>query len=298
MSGQSTDATAPVVRAEMLIRAPVARVFHAFVDPAVTTQFWFSQSSGPVAAGARLTWRWEDYGAEAEVDVLRVEPERSILIAWPTPVEWRFAPAGPEATFVEIRADGFAGTQTEISAQALDSMGGFTMVLAACKAWLEHGIRLELVRDRAPHAHVRPVTDPPPADVRMRFAAPQLLVDDLGRALEYYERKLGFEREFVYEGFYAAVRRDGAVIHLKCAPTPEGVRARRKVEEHLDAFIEVADVAAIHQEIVERGARIAMVLGERAWGSVDFHVEDLDGHILCFSSAGSVPDGGVGSRSV
>ncbi|MBX3707922.1 MAG: VOC family protein [Pseudomonadales bacterium] len=283
MSGQATDVVAPVVRAEMLIRAPIARVFQAFVDPGVTTQFWFSHSSGPVVAGARLSWRWEDYGAEAEVDVLRLEPERSILIAWPTPVEWRFAPAGAEATFVEIRADGFTGTPAEITAQALDSMGGFTMVLAACKAWLEHGIRLELVRDRAPHAHVRPLADRPSADVRIRFAAPQLLVNDLGQALDYYERKLGFEREFVYEGFYAAVRRDGAVIHLKCAPTPEGVRARRKAEEHLDAFVEVSDVVALYEEIAARGARIAMTLGERAWGAVDFQAEDVDGHVLCFS---------------
>ena len=32
--------------AEMLIRRPVAEVFEAFVDPAITTQFWFTHSTG------------------------------------------------------------------------------------------------------------------------------------------------------------------------------------------------------------------------------------------------------------
>ena len=35
-----------VAKAEMLIRKPVAEVFEAFVDPAITTQFWFTKSSG------------------------------------------------------------------------------------------------------------------------------------------------------------------------------------------------------------------------------------------------------------
>ena len=76
------------------------------------------------------------------------------------------------------------------------------------------------------------------------------------------------------------------MIHLKCAPTLEGVRAWRKVEERLDALIEVSDVAALYRELVEREALIAMVLGARAWGAVDFQVEDVEGHILCFSSSG------------
>ena len=39
---------APVVTATMLIRRPAAEVYAAFVDPAVTTRFWFSRASGPL----------------------------------------------------------------------------------------------------------------------------------------------------------------------------------------------------------------------------------------------------------
>lgn len=37
--------------------------------------------------------------------------------------------------------------------------------------------------------------------------APQFLVTDLGEALAFYEERLGFERDFVYAGFYASVSR-------------------------------------------------------------------------------------------
>ncbi len=68
-------------------------------------------------------------------------------------------------------------------------------------------------------------------------AAPQFLVDNLDKALAFYEERLGFAHNFTYEGFYAEVARDGATIHLKCAPKLDGARAHRKTNEHLDGYI-------------------------------------------------------------
>ena len=47
---------APSVRAEMLISRPAAQVYQAFVDPAITTRFWFSRASGPLQMGSTVTW--------------------------------------------------------------------------------------------------------------------------------------------------------------------------------------------------------------------------------------------------
>ena len=116
-------------------------------------------------------------------------------------------------------------------------------------------------------------------------AAPQFLVDRLDDALAFYEQRLGFERDFVYEDFYASVSRDGAVIHLKCAPKLRAERAYRKSEEHLDAFLTVSGLRELHDEFVRRGASIIKPLEQRAWGQRDFYVEDPDGYILCFSEA-------------
>ena len=114
-------------------------------------------------------------------------------------------------------------------------------------------------------------------------AAPQFLVQNLEDSLAFYEQRLGFSRDFVYEGFYASVSRDRAVVHLKCAPKLEAERAHRRSEEHLDAFLQVSGIAELHAELSGRGAPIARPIEKTPWGTRDFYVEDPDGYILCFS---------------
>jgi uncharacterized protein YndB with AHSA1/START domain len=41
----------PAMNTGMLIRRPVGDVFEAFVNPDITTQFWFTKSSGRLEAG-------------------------------------------------------------------------------------------------------------------------------------------------------------------------------------------------------------------------------------------------------
>jgi len=153
--------TAPAAKTGMLIRKPAAEVFEAFADPAVTSRFWFTKGSGRLTPGARVTWDWEMYGASAEVAVTAVDPGRRIVVAWgsageaPTTVEWLFEPRGEAATMVTVVNSGFTGTGDEIVAKALDSLEGFTLVMAGLKAWLEHGVQLNLVPDRFPDAIVQ-----------------------------------------------------------------------------------------------------------------------------------------------
>jgi uncharacterized protein YndB with AHSA1/START domain len=143
----------PVVTAQMLIRRPAAEVFEAFVNPEITTRFWFTKSSGRLEAGATVRWEWEMYGAATDVRVKELEPDRRILLEWgepPSPVEWLFTPFADKGTVVSISTWGFAGTPNEMLAGAVDSMGGFTNVLAGLKALLEHNVRLNLVADHRP----------------------------------------------------------------------------------------------------------------------------------------------------
>ena len=126
-------------------------------------------------------------------------------------------------------------------------------------------------------------TEAAPHTARLTGIAPQFLVDDLDSAIAYYREKLGFVLDFSYESFYAGVSRDGFTIHLKCASRSLSERARRKQEEHLDAYISVTGVAALHDELRSRGAHIIKPLDSRPWSCIDFYVEDPDGYILCFS---------------
>lgn len=147
---------APIVKAQMLIRRPVADVFQAFVDPTITTKFWFTRSSGKLAPGKKIRWDWEMYGASAQVIVKAVEQNTRILIEWGDPlcpVEWQFTSRPGNATLVSISSWGFCGSEDEVVAKAIDSMGGFTSVLAGLKALIEHGVVLNLVADHYPDAH-------------------------------------------------------------------------------------------------------------------------------------------------
>jgi len=139
----------------MLIRKPVSEVFEAFVDPATTSAFWFTRGDGRLEPGARVTWHWDMYGFAVQVSVTAVEPHRRIAIEWstygaPTTVEWIFTPRPDHTTFVSITNAGFVGTPDQIAQQAIGATEGFALVLAGAKAFLEHGVRLNLVRDRFP----------------------------------------------------------------------------------------------------------------------------------------------------
>ena len=149
----------PVVKAQMLIRNPVAQVFEAFIDPAITSRFWFSKGSGRLEAGKQVRWDWEMYGVFTTVDVKAIEENKRILIEWdgpdnPTSVEWTFEPKGEDRTFVTVKNWGFSGDAEKIVAQGLDSTGGFSFLLAALKVYLEHGIEPNIVVDHAPDALV------------------------------------------------------------------------------------------------------------------------------------------------
>lgn len=81
----------------MLIRKAPADVFRAWADPSVTTKFWYTKSSGPMVAGAKLRWDWEMFGASANVAVKEVEQDRRIVFDWGgdgamRTVELRFVP--------------------------------------------------------------------------------------------------------------------------------------------------------------------------------------------------------------
>jgi uncharacterized protein YndB with AHSA1/START domain len=145
----------PIMKTGMLIRRPAADVFQAFIDPEITTKFWFTKSSGKLEVGKQVQWQWEMYNVSASVTVKAIEANKRIVIEWPgysgpTVVEWTFSSQPDGTTFVNITETGFTGDGDELVKQVTDSTQGFTLVLAGLKALLEHNIRLNLVADRYP----------------------------------------------------------------------------------------------------------------------------------------------------
>jgi uncharacterized protein YndB with AHSA1/START domain len=149
-----------VAKAEMLIRSPVAKMFEAFVEPAITSKFWFSRGSGKLEAGKTVRWDWEMYGFSVDARVKALEPNKRILVEWsaygvPTDIEWVFTARRDGTTFVSITNSGFGGSPQEIASNAVGSTEGFSFVLAGAKALLEHNVLLNLVPDRFPDGLAR-----------------------------------------------------------------------------------------------------------------------------------------------
>ncbi len=150
--------TAPIASTSMLIRQSVGKVFEAFVNPAITANFWFTKGSGRLQVGKQIRWDWEMFNHTELITVKALEENKRILIEWDsygtlTLVEWTFVARADNRTWVSIVNKGFAGSGDEIVQQAADTMEGFVLVLAGAKAYLEHNIRLNLIADRFPDAH-------------------------------------------------------------------------------------------------------------------------------------------------
>lgn len=150
--------TVPIATTAMLIRKPVAEVFEAFVNPAITSNFWFTKGSDRLQAGKQIRWDWEMYNHSEQITVRVIEVNKRILIEWDsygtlTPVEWAFTSPSDNTTFVSITNTGFGGDGDSVVKQCLDITEGFALVLAGAKAYLEYNIKLNLIADRYPEGH-------------------------------------------------------------------------------------------------------------------------------------------------
>lgn len=115
----------------------------------------------------------------------------------------------------------------------------------------------------------------------LRHIAPVFRIRDMDRSLAFYQDRLGFELEFLYDNFYGSVLRDGCHIHLQCGTPAERDQAAFERAEQLDACIVVNDARALARRLAAAGATFSVPLREMPYGT-EFYVRDPDGYILGF----------------
>jgi uncharacterized protein YndB with AHSA1/START domain len=137
-----------VAKAEMLIRRPIAEVFNAFVDPDMITKFWLESTTGPLAASAKVKWRFMVPGATETVTVTSFEDQRRIAFDWSDgiSVNMNFEERGG-ASRIAVEIMGFKGDH--VVEKAVATTEGFSIVLCDLKTLLEMGRSGNLVRDKA-----------------------------------------------------------------------------------------------------------------------------------------------------
>ena len=143
-------------KARILIRKPPAAVFAAFADAGAMSQFWFARRDAGLKAGETVAWfiGSDEHAVSFDVRVEALIHPSKLVIAWErdgafTQITWTLAATAHGDTILTIEESGFAGDADAIAAQILDSTGGFNQVIVAAKAWIEHGVALNVVTDHA-----------------------------------------------------------------------------------------------------------------------------------------------------
>ena len=119
-------------------------------------------------------------------------------------------------------------------------------------------------------------------------SAPYFPVADVDQSAAYYERVLGFHREYVggTPPQFAILSRDGLPIMLRLVTTPELIRPNEKQGGTWDAFFWVRDARALHAELLQTGADIVYgPLVQEAYQMEEFAVRDREGYVLGFGQA-------------
>ncbi|EPG40943.1 SRPBCC family protein [Acinetobacter colistiniresistens] len=141
------------IETQMLIRKPATQVFAAFIDPEITSKFWFSASTGKLEQGKTVEWTWEKYQVSTNVKVTKIISNELIQIQWGEPsstVDFIFEAINDDQTYLRIQNYNIPLQGDELIAFIIDNTGGFTTVVDSLKAYLEHGIQLNLVQDKFP----------------------------------------------------------------------------------------------------------------------------------------------------
>jgi uncharacterized protein YndB with AHSA1/START domain len=133
---------------------PVHEVFEAVADPAKLSRYFTTGGAkGRIEQGATVTWDFHDFPGAFPVEVVEVVPDSKIVLRWAaregdSPADYQtttmmtFAPLdGDTRTLVEIEEGGWRENEAALQSSYGNCMG-WSQMLAALKAWVEHGINL------------------------------------------------------------------------------------------------------------------------------------------------------------
>jgi uncharacterized protein YndB with AHSA1/START domain len=134
------------------IDRPVHDVFEAVVDPdQLSHYFTTGGAKGRLEPGATVTWDFADFPGAFPVEVVDVEQYKRIVLRWQaadggddpydTTVTMEFEALDDGRTLVTIAEEGWRDTAAAQEA-SYGNCEGWTGMLCALKAWLEHGINL------------------------------------------------------------------------------------------------------------------------------------------------------------
>ncbi|UNK70771.1 SRPBCC domain-containing protein [Microbacterium sp. H1-D42] len=135
------------------VARPVAEVYEAVADPQQLSKYFTTGGArGHLKPGADVSWDFADFPGRFPVTVIDTDAPHRIVIEWEvaeaaaesgsTRVTFEFAPIDDGArTLVTITESSWQATAAGAKG-AFGNCEGWTGMLIALKAWVEHGINL------------------------------------------------------------------------------------------------------------------------------------------------------------
>jgi uncharacterized protein YndB with AHSA1/START domain len=135
------------------VARPPDQVYEAVADPAQLSHYFTTGGArGRLEGGTEVTWDFADFPGAFPVTVVEADPPRRIVISWSgeetvtetgqTTTVFEFEPVDDgRRTLVTITESSWRATEAGAE-KAFGNCSGWTGMLAALKAWVEHGINL------------------------------------------------------------------------------------------------------------------------------------------------------------
>ncbi|WP_144513903.1 SRPBCC family protein [Bacillus sp. FJAT-22090] len=127
------------------IRKPANDVFEAIVDPNKIANYWFSSGTARLEQGKKITWRYDEYNAQVEINVLEVIDYKKIVYSWgeydeETVVTITLNELDNRGTLIEVTESGFKENDPDIVNKMIGQKEGWVYALTCLKAYLENGV--------------------------------------------------------------------------------------------------------------------------------------------------------------
>lgn len=141
--------TQPRARVSMFVDAPPNKIFDAFVEPKLLTEFWLSRASGPLRVGQAVEWEFMVPGAKDNATATDLIPGKLIAWKWSDGMVRIELEPFDKGTAVTLINDGFPGDASKQLEAALNGTEGFSIVLCDLKTLLETGKSAGLTKSKA-----------------------------------------------------------------------------------------------------------------------------------------------------
>lgn len=132
-----------ISQASLQIQKPIEEVFDGIVNPAKMTNYFISESSGPLETGQELVWKFPEFPDRYPVTEIRVEHNRSVSFVWDpdTLVRIELEAQPDNSTVVSVSENGKELNEQNLK-WLIENAAGWGNFLACMKAYLEYGIQL------------------------------------------------------------------------------------------------------------------------------------------------------------